>query len=76
MHFNFEMGNMMLADMFGKNPEGPKFGHPITTKNIEADFRYFLQERTEYLQYHPEFHTDMQTLQQICSDPASKCRPF
>lgn len=76
MHFNFEMGDMMLADMFGKNPEGPKFGHPITTKNIEADFRDFLQERTEYLQYHPEFHADMQTLQQICSDPASKCRPF
>lgn len=75
-HFNFEMGNMMLADMFGKNTNGPKLGRPITTSSIEADFRDFLRGRTEYLQHHPEFHAAVQKLQHICSDPTSKCQPF
>jgi hypothetical protein len=73
MHFNFEMGNRMLADMFGENPDGPKWGRLITTNSIEADFRDYLQGRSEYLQYHPEFHADLVKLQQLCSDPASKC---
>ncbi|MDD5409969.1 MAG: hypothetical protein PHF31_00910 [Methylobacter sp.] len=75
-HFNFEMGNMMLADMFGENANGPKLGRPITTNSIEADFRDFLRGRTEYLQHHPEFHAEIQKLQHICSDPTSKCQPF
>jgi len=76
LHFNFEMGNRMLADMFGKNPDGPKLGRPIATNTIEADFRNYLQGRSEYLQHHPEFHADLSKLQQICSDSTSKCRPY
>ena len=62
MHFNFEAGNMMLADMFGKTPGRPKWGRPITTNSIETDFRDFLRGRSEYLQHHPEFHTDFNKL--------------
>ncbi|MGZ8945458.1 MAG: hypothetical protein ACXW1W_08520 [Methylococcaceae bacterium] len=76
MHFNFEMGNMMLVDMFGANPNGPKFGRPITTNTIEADFRDFLRGRSEYLQHHQEFHAELNKLQHICSDSTSKCKPF
>jgi hypothetical protein len=72
-HFNFEMGDLMMADMFGKNPAESKFGRQITTKNIEADFQDFVQGRFEYLQQHPEFHTELQKLQQICSDKGIKC---
>jgi len=73
-HFNFEMGNRMLEDMFGENTNQPKFGRPITSHSIEADFRDFIRGRSEYLQHHPEFHANIQKLQQICSDPASHCK--
>jgi hypothetical protein len=62
-HFNFEMGNMMLADMFGENTNGPKFGRQITTQSIETDFQDFLQGRSKYLLQHPEFYTNLQKLQ-------------
>ena len=73
-HFNFEVGDMMLADMFNEMRTKPKFGRPITTNSIEADFRDFLRGRSEYLQHHPEFHADLQKIQHICSDSTSKCR--
>ncbi|MFZ2171323.1 MAG: hypothetical protein WAW61_17005 [Methylococcaceae bacterium] len=76
MHFNFEMGNIMLADMFGGVVNQPKLAHPITTSSIEADFRDFLRERTEYLQHHPEFLANLTKLEHICSDPTSKCRGY
>jgi hypothetical protein len=72
-HFNFEMGNVMLEDMFGENPTGPKIGRLITTERIQADFRSFLQGRDVYLQNHPEFQSELQKLQDICSNSASKC---
>ena len=76
LHFNFEMGDMMLADIFGNNPDGPKWGRPIATGNIETDFRDYLRSRSEYLQHHPEFHADLNKLEHICSEPTSNCRPF
>jgi hypothetical protein len=76
LHFNFEIGNMMFADIFGKNPDGPKLGRPITTSSIEADFRDYLRSRSGYLQHHPEFHADLNKLEHICSEPTIKCRPF
>jgi hypothetical protein len=72
-HFNFEVGDMILADMFGKNPEGPKLGRPISTKSIETDFQDYLLGRSEYLRLHPEFQTDLNKLEQLCSDPRNKC---
>ncbi|MDD5460986.1 MAG: hypothetical protein PHG00_05050 [Methylococcales bacterium] len=75
MHFNFEMGDVMLADIFGENPDGPKFGRPIATNRIKTDFRDYLRNRSDYLQHHPEFQGNLQQLQHICSGPANKCRP-
>ena len=72
-HFNFEMGNMMLADMFDKTRNKPEFGHRLNSSSIEADYRDFLRERAEYLQQHPKFHTDLNKILHICSDPTSKC---
>jgi hypothetical protein len=76
MHFNFEMGDMMLADMFNEGPNKLKLAHAIASGSIEADFRDFLRGRAEHLQLHPEFHADLQKLQHICSEPAIKCRGY
>lgn len=61
-HFNFEMGDLMLSDMFGETLNKPKFGHSLTAGSNEADYREFFQERLEYLQHHPEFQADLQKL--------------
>lgn len=75
MHFNFEMGDMMLADMFGEVINQPGLGRLLASSSIEADFRDFLRERAKYLQQHPEFHATLQKLELICSEPSSKCQP-
>lgn len=56
-HFNFEVGNMMLDDMFGKARDLPVLAHPLN-----ADYSDFLRERDEYLQQHPEFQDEMQNV--------------
>jgi hypothetical protein len=76
MHFNFEMGDVMLKEMFNEVHDKPKFGHLLAANSIEADFRDFLRERDEYLQYHPEFLANLTKLEHICSDPTSKCRGY
>jgi hypothetical protein len=58
-HFNYEMGNRMLADMFDKTGNKPEFGHRLSSSNIEADYRNFLRGRSEYLKHHPEFNVDL-----------------
>lgn len=59
-HFKPAMGNMLLADMFGGN--SPQLGRTLNSANIDADYRYFLRSRSEYLHRHPEFQTTMQDL--------------
>ena len=61
-HFNFEMGNRMLADMFDKTHNKPELGHRFSSNSIEADYRDFLQGRSDYLQQHTEFHADLNKL--------------
>ena len=61
-HFNYEMGNRMLADMFDKTRNKPEFGHRLGSSSIKADYRDFLRERSDYLKHHPEFHTDLNKL--------------
>ena len=73
-HFNFEVGDMMLADMFNKTRTKPQIGRPLVSSSIEEDYQNLLQERADYIQHHPKFHADLQKLQQICSDQISKCR--
>jgi hypothetical protein len=62
-HFNFEMGNRMLADMFDADDNKPELGHRLSSSNIESDYRNFLQGRSEYLQHHAEFHANLLKLQ-------------
>lgn len=59
-HFNFETGNLMLADMFGGNVT--KFGRPLTSASIDQDFLEFSRGRIRYLQSHPEFPSNMKKL--------------
>lgn len=59
-HFNFEMGNIMLAEMF--NAQQPSLGHKITTQHIDDDYREFLHNRSHYLQQHSEFQSNLQPL--------------
>lgn len=63
-HFNFEVGNMMLADMFDKTRNHSGFSHRLSSHHIAEDYRDFLRERAEYLQQHPEFHANLQKLVQ------------
>lgn len=59
-HFNFEMGNMMLTDIF--SGDKPTLGHLLTLQHIDDDYRNFLQQRAKYLQNHPEFRMNLQKL--------------
>ncbi len=52
-HFNYEVGNLMLADMFDKSRP------PTYAKPLDMDFAEFRKEREEYLQRHPEFQSEM-----------------
>lgn len=61
-HFNFEVGDMMMADMFGNTHDKPTLGMPLTSKLVEAGYKRFVQSRAEYLQHHPEFQPDLQKL--------------
>lgn len=60
-HFNFEMGDLMMSDMFGTRDK-PIYGKAFTSKQIETDYQGFLQARNEYLQRHPEFKAEIQKL--------------
>lgn len=72
MHFNYEMGEMMLNDMFSSvNPK--KIGREINSKSIEADFQHFLKERTEFILFHPDLYEKIHFLKNICSNPKNKC---
>jgi hypothetical protein len=73
-HFNYEVGNMMLADMFNETHNKPEFGRPLVAKNIEADYQDLLRERAEYLQNHPEFYPELKKIQNICSEPNNECK--
>lgn len=59
-HFNFEVGNMMLEDMFDKARDRPALARPL-----DSGYEDFLREREEYLQSHPEFGANMQTMYDI-----------
>lgn len=62
-HFNFEMGNMMLAEMFNETGNSPtKLGRLITSKHLDEDYQDFLHQRAEYLQHNPEFQVNLQKL--------------
>lgn len=57
MHFTFEMGSLMLTDMFVGS--SPKLGRLLSPSSIDADYRDYFHGRTEYLQHHPDFQTNM-----------------
>lgn len=58
-HFSFEMGELMLADMFGGNAMN---GHRLVAANIDRDYLDFSHTRVKYLQSHPEFQSNMNKL--------------
>ena len=61
-HYNFEMGNLMLEDMFNDLDQKPKFGRRVTSQHIDEDLNDFLKERTEHLLRYPEFQNNFQKL--------------
>jgi len=52
-HFNFEVGNLMLADMFDQS-RPPTYARPLDMKYSD-----FLNEREAYKLRHPEFKAEM-----------------
>ena len=64
-HFNFEMGDMMLADMFSETGKKPELGRPLVSSNIESDYQDLLKGRAEYLQQHPEFFAELKKIEQL-----------
>jgi hypothetical protein len=59
-HFKPEVGDMLLADMFGGDK--PRLGRLLASSTINTDYRDFLQGRSQYLRHHPEFLGEMQKL--------------
>ncbi len=52
-HFNFEVGNLMLVDMFDKS-KPPTYARPL-----DMEYSDFLKEKKAYLLRHPEFSDEM-----------------
>lgn len=61
-HFNFEMGNWMLEDMFGENHIPPKIGHPLVSGATDSIYHEFLAQRDDYMKQHMEIQQDFQKL--------------
>lgn len=57
-HFNFEMGSLMLADMFGTASEGA-IGRRVGPDGVPAAYRAFLAGRDRYLREHPRFYEEL-----------------
>jgi hypothetical protein len=57
-HFNYEMGALMLSDMYGSAPVGA-FGRHITPDNVAATHRAFLAARDRYVSEHPGFYDEL-----------------
>jgi len=59
-HFNFEMGNIMLNEMFGFNPA--QLGMRISADKIDVRAERERRQRLQYLTEHPEFLTHLTKL--------------
>lgn len=60
MHFNFEMGNIMLNEMFGLNQA--QLGMRISPDKIDVRAELERKHRLQYLTEHPEFLTHLTNL--------------
>jgi hypothetical protein len=60
-HFNFEMGGMMLSDMFGGTPHG-RLGRRIDPGSVDEAYRAFLAGRARFLANHPRFYDDLRAV--------------
>ncbi|NNM82399.1 MAG: hypothetical protein HKL98_07365 [Burkholderiales bacterium] len=59
-HFNFEYGNLMLDEMFGKS--APEYGYRLTTEDIPVREQAERIAREQYLKLHPEFDKKVESL--------------
>lgn len=59
-HFNYEVGDIMLDEMFGLKP--PNMGELVTTKNISLRAEREKNARELYLRKHPEFLTQLESM--------------
>lgn len=57
-HFNYEMGSLMLADMFAPTGRG-RIGYRVTPENVVESYRAFLAGRDSYLRAHPGFYEEL-----------------
>ena len=57
-HFNYEMGTLMLADLFGGAAEG-KLGRRVTAGGAADAYRAFLASRDRYIATHPRFYDEL-----------------
>jgi len=62
-HFNYELGNLMLDEMFGSSRADrgaePPLGRQLTPSNVAASWRSLLRERAAFLQRNPGFRSDL-----------------
>jgi len=59
-HFNYEVGDIMLDEMFGLKPQN--MGELITAKNVPLRAERENKRRELYLQKHPEFLTQLESM--------------
>lgn len=60
-HFNYEMGSVMLADMFSGGVEGA-FGRRLKPDGMVDAYLAFLKGREHYLAQHPRFYEELRSV--------------
>ena len=60
-HFNYEVGNVMLADMFGGVAHG-RLGRRIAAGEANDAYHEFLTGRDAFIAQHPGFYEDLRAL--------------
>ena len=63
-HFNYEMGDLMLDEMFAERADGGphRLGRPVSLRELERRLPAFLQERTRFIESHPWFYEQLRAL--------------
>jgi hypothetical protein len=63
-HFNHEMGDLMLDEIFGQRPDRAQrlIGRRVSLRELEQRVPAFWEERTRFIQSHPWFYQQLRAL--------------
>ena len=63
-HFNYEMGNLMLDEIFGQDQRNDpeRLGRSLSLRELEQRIPAFWEERTRFIESHAWFYPQLQAL--------------